>query len=141
MTSSKPLNTNLETRSSDIPCYSAGHTKHEWTSWACIDVLFPFLEEKYEEFVKNGGENNEDPAKESDEHNDTDEKEADEDEDAGGSNDQEEALDLSSGETVENKNGKEKADVKSDQSDQAAAEESTDDGQNEPKKPNKHEDL
>lgn len=52
VTSSKSLNTELDHSSSDIPCYSAGHTKHEWTSWACIDALFPFLEEKYAELSK-----------------------------------------------------------------------------------------
>lgn len=52
VTSSKPPNEALDTRSTDIPCYSAGHTKHEWTSWACIDALFPFLEEKYDGFLK-----------------------------------------------------------------------------------------
>lgn len=46
------MNQELDRRSKDIPCYSAGHTKHEWTSWACIDALFPFIEEKYEEFMK-----------------------------------------------------------------------------------------
>lgn len=46
----------MDTRSTDIPCYSAGHTKHEWTSWACIDALFPFLEEKYDGFSKSKSE-------------------------------------------------------------------------------------
>lgn len=46
------MNEKLGSRSGDIPCYSAGHTKHEWTSWACIDALFPFIEERYEDFVK-----------------------------------------------------------------------------------------
>lgn len=46
------LNTELDIVSTDIPRYSAGHIDHEWTSWACIDVLFPFLERKYAEFRK-----------------------------------------------------------------------------------------
>lgn len=50
VTSQKLLNTELESSSSDIPLRSAGHTKHEWTSWACIDALFTFLEEKYNKF-------------------------------------------------------------------------------------------
>lgn len=50
VTSSKPLNQKLDDDS--IPCYSAGHTKHEWTSWACMDALFPFLEEQYSNFRK-----------------------------------------------------------------------------------------
>lgn len=48
VTSSDPLDTELET-SRDIPCYSAGHTKHEWTSWACIEALFKFIETKYKQ--------------------------------------------------------------------------------------------
>lgn len=52
MTSSKPLNTDLKLSEIDVPCFSAGHTKHEWTSWASIDAVFPFLEEKYIEYQK-----------------------------------------------------------------------------------------
>lgn len=52
MTSNHPLDTELDTRSSDIPCFSAGHTKHEWTSWACMEVMFPYLEEEYRYFLK-----------------------------------------------------------------------------------------
>lgn len=59
------MNEKLGSRSGDIPCYSAGHTKHEWTSWACIDALFPFIEEKYEDFLKSmeNGNDEEDGSK------------------------------------------------------------------------------
>lgn len=43
------MGTDLKYGNGDIPSFSAGHTKHEWTSWACMEALFPFLEEKYEE--------------------------------------------------------------------------------------------
>lgn len=133
VTSSKPLGTRLDTRSTDISCYSAGHTKHEWTSWACIDVLFPYLEEKYEEF----GKDDQSDEDESDEQNDTDEEKTEEREADDGKADepsgQEEAIDLSK---TENKSDHGKA---GDKSDQEA--ESADDGQSEPKKPNTREDL
>lgn len=45
--SSEALNTPLKLWPNDLPRRSAGHTKHEWTSWACIDPLFEFLEENY----------------------------------------------------------------------------------------------
>lgn len=32
----------------DIIAVSAGHKKHEMTSWSCIDSLFKFLQERYE---------------------------------------------------------------------------------------------
>ncbi|XP_031635327.1 FAM172 family protein homolog CG10038 isoform X2 [Contarinia nasturtii] len=51
VTSMKPLGTALYSSSSDIPSFSAGHNKHEWTSWACMEELFPFLERKYKEFA------------------------------------------------------------------------------------------
>lgn len=56
MKSKEPLNTELKYSDSDVPCFSAGHTKHEWTSWACIDALFPYLEEKYKQFLESQGE-------------------------------------------------------------------------------------
>lgn len=31
----------------DLPLYSAGHIKHEWTSYACMDALFQFFESQY----------------------------------------------------------------------------------------------
>lgn len=51
MTSTNPLNTELSSGVSDIPAFSAGHTEHEWTSWACMEVLFPFLEEQYQHWL------------------------------------------------------------------------------------------
>lgn len=137
--------------SEDIPCYSAGHTKHEWTSWACIDALFPYLEEKYAEFVKDGQSDE----SQSDEENDAvkekvaeekvdeekvNEKKADaqtsDQEDTNDQNKEEEAEGKSDQENVDVKTVQETADVKGEH-----GEESPDDGQSEPKKPNKREDL
>lgn len=53
VTSSEPLDTPLKSAASDVPRRSAGHTKHEWTSWACIDALFAFLEENFNTFRSN----------------------------------------------------------------------------------------
>ncbi|XP_063708461.1 FAM172 family protein homolog CG10038 isoform X2 [Culicoides brevitarsis] len=50
VTSSEKLDTPLKKRTNDVPCFSAGHTKHEYTSWSCIDALFKFFEERYEQF-------------------------------------------------------------------------------------------
>lgn len=49
VTSDKTLNEELVDKNDtiDIPKYSAGHTKHEWTSYTSIEPLFEFLEEKY----------------------------------------------------------------------------------------------
>lgn len=41
----------MDDSTNDIPRYSAGHADHEWTSWACIDAMFPYLEEKYAKFL------------------------------------------------------------------------------------------
>lgn len=58
VTSTSELNTELKSSASDIPKYSAGHTKHEWTSHSCIEALFKFFEEKYAELdVGNDGGN------------------------------------------------------------------------------------
>lgn len=54
VTSSSPLNTELKS-SNAIPNYSAGHTKHEWTSHSSIEPLFEFLEQKYSEFKQSKG--------------------------------------------------------------------------------------
>lgn len=35
----------------DIKRVSAGHPKHEFTSWACIESLFEFVDKKYEAFA------------------------------------------------------------------------------------------
>ncbi|XP_055379221.1 FAM172 family protein homolog CG10038 [Condylostylus longicornis] len=51
VTSNKPLNQCISESSNDIPQYSAGHVKHEWTSYSCITALFDFFEEKYNEFL------------------------------------------------------------------------------------------
>lgn len=53
VTSSEPLDTPLRSGAGDVPRRSAGHTKHEWTSWACIDALFAFLEDNYNKFRSN----------------------------------------------------------------------------------------
>lgn len=47
--SSEPLDTPLKSSANDLPRRSAGHTKHEWTSWACIDALFAFFENNYKQ--------------------------------------------------------------------------------------------
>jgi len=53
VTSSEPLSTELKHRSNNIPRFSAGHKIHKWTSWAAIDAVFPYLEEKYTQFIIN----------------------------------------------------------------------------------------
>lgn len=54
VTSSKPVNTPLSTeKDGDIQRFSAGHVKHEFTSWACMDALFEFFEDKYSTFIEN----------------------------------------------------------------------------------------
>ncbi|CAD7093249.1 unnamed protein product [Hermetia illucens] len=53
VTSTKPLDEKLDSSSGDVLRYSAGHTKHEWTSYACISALFKFFETKYEDFRTN----------------------------------------------------------------------------------------
>lgn len=40
----------------DIKRVSAGHSKHEMTSYACIESLFDFVEEKYK--LMNGSDEN-----------------------------------------------------------------------------------
>lgn len=50
--SQKPLNEKISDGCGDLPRYSAGHVKHEFTSFSCKDVLFDFLEEKYSEFLE-----------------------------------------------------------------------------------------
>lgn len=51
VTSSEPLNTILS-EDNGMPERSAGHKKHEWTSYAAIDAVFPYLEELYEKSTK-----------------------------------------------------------------------------------------
>lgn len=48
VSSGRPLNALVRrATSSSVGQYSAGHVKHEWTSWACIEPLFAFLGEQY----------------------------------------------------------------------------------------------
>lgn len=57
VTSGEPLDTELKRSSEkDVARFSAGHTKHEWTSYSCMEALFEFFEKNYEEFQqKHGG--------------------------------------------------------------------------------------
>ena len=32
-----------------MPLYSAGHTKHEWTSWAAMDMIFDDMDRAMKE--------------------------------------------------------------------------------------------
>jgi hypothetical protein len=49
--SSEPLNAELSTDvSSDCKVVSAGHAKHESTSWAAYRAIFPFLAEYIDRF-------------------------------------------------------------------------------------------
>lgn len=48
MTSKEPLDTPLVVDGRDVPTYSAGHTKHEFTSWSCQTALFEFFENQYD---------------------------------------------------------------------------------------------
>lgn len=52
VTSKEPLDTTLTISKRDLPRYSAGHIKHEMTSYSCMDALFKFFEERYEQFKK-----------------------------------------------------------------------------------------
>ncbi|XP_043654946.1 FAM172 family protein homolog CG10038 isoform X1 [Drosophila teissieri] len=49
--SNTPLDTPVSQSKSSIRRISAGHTKHEWTSYSAIDSVFKFIEEKYEQRV------------------------------------------------------------------------------------------
>ncbi|XP_001652331.2 UPF0528 protein CG10038 isoform X2 [Aedes aegypti] len=50
VTSKEPLDTTLTISKRDLPRYSAGHIKHEMTSYSCMDALFKFFEQRYEQF-------------------------------------------------------------------------------------------
>lgn len=50
VTSSKPVGTLIKEFDNEIPTYSAGHTKHEYTSHSAIKEVFEFLENNYEEY-------------------------------------------------------------------------------------------
>ena len=32
----------------DVPLYAAGHTKHEWTSWSCMQKIFDDMDRVFE---------------------------------------------------------------------------------------------
>lgn len=46
VTSRAPLGSIVSDNKSDITRVSAGHEKHEWTSWAAESSVFDFIEEK-----------------------------------------------------------------------------------------------
>lgn len=51
MTSIEPLNTPLVVDyQREVPRYSAGHIKHEFTSWSCQTALFDFFEKQHDAF-------------------------------------------------------------------------------------------
>lgn len=49
VTSEEPVNTILRSAEGDMQIRSAGHHKHEMTSFSCIDSLFEFVNERYDE--------------------------------------------------------------------------------------------
>lgn len=55
VTSKEPLDTTLTISRQDLPRYSAGHIKHEMTSYSCMDALFKFFEQRYEQFKSGEG--------------------------------------------------------------------------------------
>ncbi|XP_073960487.1 cotranscriptional regulator ARB2A isoform X3 [Choristoneura fumiferana] len=46
ISSNEPLDTPMPTQKQEIPMVSAGHPKHEMTSYACMNSVFKFFEEK-----------------------------------------------------------------------------------------------
>ena len=53
------MGTPLDRGRGDIPLSPAGHTKHEWTSWAAMEMIFADMDramevEEVEEVKKNG---------------------------------------------------------------------------------------
>ncbi|XP_058172393.1 FAM172 family protein homolog CG10038 [Anopheles ziemanni] len=54
VTAKDPLDTPLTITKNDIPRHSAGHIKHEMTSYSCMSALFEFLEDRYKEFQARG---------------------------------------------------------------------------------------
>lgn len=51
VTSKEPLDTPLVLNDQrDVPRYSAGHIKHEFTSWSCQTALFEFFEKQHDAF-------------------------------------------------------------------------------------------
>ncbi|XP_036321463.1 FAM172 family protein homolog CG10038 isoform X2 [Rhagoletis pomonella] len=51
VSSSAPLDTEIYTGEGEMLSVSAGHPKHEWTSYSSFESVFKFLEEKYERFI------------------------------------------------------------------------------------------
>ena len=45
----QPVGTPLDRGRGDVPLYSAGHTKHEWTSWAAMERIFADMDQAMEE--------------------------------------------------------------------------------------------
>ena len=43
------MGTPLDRGRGDVPLYSAGHTKHEWTSWAAMDMIFDDMDRAMKE--------------------------------------------------------------------------------------------
>jgi len=54
VTSDEPVGTPLDRGRGDVPQYSAGHTKHEWTSWAAMDMIFADMDLAMERDKKQG---------------------------------------------------------------------------------------
>jgi hypothetical protein len=52
VSSSKDLDVPIK-GNDDIPRVSAGHHQHEYTSFSCIDSVFKFLEQKYNDLKQN----------------------------------------------------------------------------------------
>ena len=42
------MGTPLDRGRGDVPLFSAGHTKHEWTSWAAMDMIFADMDRAME---------------------------------------------------------------------------------------------
>lgn len=47
VSSDKPLGASERDEDDEMPCVSAGHPKHEMTSYSCFEALFEFLEKRY----------------------------------------------------------------------------------------------
>ncbi|XP_030374506.1 FAM172 family protein homolog CG10038-like [Scaptodrosophila lebanonensis] len=50
--SEKPLDAKLPTSDRDVPRISAGHPKHEWSSYAAMESVMKYFEQKYEQFTR-----------------------------------------------------------------------------------------
>lgn len=55
VSSSTPLGTPARSFTGDMTRVSAGHPKHEMSSYSCIEALFEFVNEKYEAFSSASG--------------------------------------------------------------------------------------